>query len=130
MTTVGTLGKRITQARLRAGAERGKAFTQTELAAAVGVTPPTVSQWEADASEPELAMIRRIGGALGVPPGFLAFGADELPSDQPIARGNLSDQLVAAVRRGKRAEGTDAPAEPLPHAAGGRPHPRRRRDSK
>lgn len=69
-----TLGTRIAQARLDAGSNRGTAFTQTELAKLVGVTPPTVSQWEADESIPPLATIQAIADALRTEPGPLAFG--------------------------------------------------------
>lgn len=69
-----TLGQRIARARLTLGAERGRAFTQTELARVLGVTPPTVSQWESGASEPGLATIVRLAAVLHVDPGQLAFG--------------------------------------------------------
>jgi transcriptional regulator with XRE-family HTH domain len=74
VSAVESLGGRIAQSRLNAGARRGKAYTQTELGKAVGVTPATVSQWEAGASEPGLATIARIASALGVDAGYLAFG--------------------------------------------------------
>lgn len=78
-----TLGSRIAQARLTAGAQRGKSFTQTELAKAVGVTPATVSQWEAGASEPVLTTIAAIAKALDVSAGYLAFGEKCEPHSIP-----------------------------------------------
>ena len=101
MTTRSTLGKRIAQARLRAGADRGKAFTQTELAKAVGVTSPTVSQWEADASEPELAMIQRVADALKVDAGWLAFGRPH-PAEPHAVRATVktyTPEEIAAFKR-------------------------------
>lgn len=129
VTSADTLGKRIARARILAGAERGKPFTQTELARTVGVTPPTVSQWESGASEPALAMIRRIGAALGVTPAYLAFGNDE-----PIAHILVPDAIADTFSQARRGGAEPAPAaeptSPKKKAAGGRPaakHPKDRR---
>ena len=69
-----SIGARITKARLNAGAQRGKNFTQTELARLMGVTPPTVSQWESDNAEPSLATVMKLGKFLNVSPGWIAWG--------------------------------------------------------
>lgn len=80
-----TLGQRITQARLDAGSERGKGVTQTELGRAVGVTPGTVSQWEADNAVPSLETLTAIAAALRVAPGPLTFGdaANKVAEQKP-----------------------------------------------
>jgi transcriptional regulator with XRE-family HTH domain len=125
-----TLGKRIAQTRLHVGAGRGKLLTQSALARQLGVTPPTVSQWEADASEPELAMIVKIAAALGVSPGYLAFGEASDVSDPdvmligglPIRRSTLrrlSDEEIAAARQAvaesvREAPRTEALAREMP----------------
>ena len=71
---VETLGGRIAQARLSEGARRGKGYTQTELAQALGVKPQTVSQWEADNAEPSLRSVKLIAKALNASPGWIAWG--------------------------------------------------------
>jgi len=71
---VETIGGRIAQARLSEGARRGKLLTQTELATACGVKPQSVSQWEADNTEPSLGTIMKIAKALNVSPGWIAWG--------------------------------------------------------
>lgn len=115
-----TFGQRLARARLHAGAARGRMFTQTELAKAVGVTPPTISQYEAGASEPGLAMIEKLARALGVEPGPLAFpgGQDVTPAKEPPRR---EDVDAARERQRARREGAEAPKK----VAGDRSHPRR-----
>jgi len=48
-------------------------LTQTELATACGVKPQSVSQWEADNTEPSLGTIMKIAKALNVSPGWIAW---------------------------------------------------------
>jgi transcriptional regulator with XRE-family HTH domain len=116
-----TFGQRLARARLQAGAARGRHFTQTELAAAVGLTSPTISQYEAGASEPSLSIIERLAEALGVEPGPLAFGSDPdpKPAKEPPRR-----EDVDAVRERQQAK-RDAGAKK--NAAGDRSHPKRPR---
>jgi transcriptional regulator with XRE-family HTH domain len=129
-------GQRLTQARLRAGAERGRAFTQTELAQLVGVTPPTISQYEAGASEPDLEMFVRLASALRVPVGTLTFGPDacSVVPDVLPRRGTLTpEEIEAAFEREadrKRREGRAEHDQPRRAAAGGRPGPKRPPKSK
>jgi transcriptional regulator with XRE-family HTH domain len=112
-----TFGQRLARARLQAGAARGRLYTQTELAAAVGVTPPTVSQYEADASEPGLSMIVKLAKALGTDPALLAFGSDpEAPAKEPPRR-----EDVDAVRERQHAKRDAAQKK----AVGGRSRPTR-----
>jgi transcriptional regulator with XRE-family HTH domain len=127
-----TFGQRLARARLQAGAARGRLFTQTELAGAVGVTPPTVSQYEADASEPALSMILKLAKALGVNPALLAFGGayELVPAyGAPTASPRVAEPAVEPPRRedvaGAR-ERQQAREGPKKNAAGGRPGPTRR----
>lgn len=142
MTTADTLGKRIARARILAGAERGKPFTQTELARLVGVTPPTVSQWESDASEPPLATIVKIAATLGVEPGRLAFG--DVPTGAPTSGQLTEGEIAAAIARStaeraarglpsiaeeeaEKEQARQAAREAARRAAAAPPQPKRRR---
>lgn len=144
MTSVDTLGKRIAQARLRLGADRGKNLTQTELAEMVGVTSPTVSQWEAGSATPDLETIQRLAIVLGVAPSYLAFGPSGAEATGP-RRLTEAEILAARARVAARraADPTTAakkPARPLvappkadpqpPARAAGDGHPRPRRPPK
>lgn len=76
--------KRVLQARLNAGARRGKTLTQTEVAEKLKVTQATVGRWESGDAEPDLATIKRLAKVLGVDPGDLAFGPPA--EDGPVKR--------------------------------------------
>lgn len=69
-----TIGGRIASARFSLAARQGKNVTQAWLAKKVGVSGPTVSQWESGVTEPALSSVPKIAAALGVPAGWLAFG--------------------------------------------------------
>lgn len=60
-----TLGTAIATSRRRAG------YTQTWLAEQLGVTQPSVSDWEKGVSQPSLETIGRIEELLGIPKGQL-----------------------------------------------------------
>ena len=66
--------KRLLQARLDAGARRGKILTQTAVADAMGVSQVSVGRWESGETEPDLATIAKLAKVLGVDPRDLAFG--------------------------------------------------------
>lgn len=66
--------KRLLQARLDAGARRGKILTQTAVADAMGVSQVTVGRWESGETEPDLSTIAKLARVLGVDPKDLAFG--------------------------------------------------------
>jgi transcriptional regulator with XRE-family HTH domain len=74
-----TIGGRIAQARFQLSAERGK-VTQAWLAKQVGVSGPTVSQWESGVTEPSLASMAKIAKALKVSPSWLAWGLRDAPT--------------------------------------------------
>lgn len=114
--SAGTIGGRIAQARLDAGAKRGRTFTQTELGRLVGVASATVSQWESGAGNPTLPNVERLAAVLGVSPGWLAFGerviptVEELaamtgaraPKERPVPIQQLEREAKPAAKRGGR----------------------------
>lgn len=63
-----TFGHRIREARKAAG------LSQDAVAAAAEITRNSISQWESDSTEPDLARIATIASYLGVDRGWLAFG--------------------------------------------------------
>lgn len=69
-----TIGGRIAQARFQLAAKRGRNVTQAWLAEQCGVAGPTVSQWESGVAEPTLRSVKKIAAALGVSPGWIAWG--------------------------------------------------------
>ena len=50
---------------------RAKGFTQASLAARLGVTSVTVSNWEAGRSSPPIKMLQSIAAVLRVPASYL-----------------------------------------------------------
>lgn len=71
-----TIGGRIAHARFSLAARLGKNVTQKWLAEQVGVSGPTVSQWESGVTEPTVGSFAKLGKALGIDPGWLAFGEE------------------------------------------------------
>lgn len=63
------IGERIKEARKKAG------INQAGLAERVGVSQPTVANWESGIHDPRRVVIARIAEALGVSPEWLAGGA-------------------------------------------------------
>lgn len=63
-----TLGDRITAAR------EARGMDQPQLARRLGVQPRTISQWEADASEPRANRLQMLAGVLGVTMRWLMTG--------------------------------------------------------
>jgi transcriptional regulator with XRE-family HTH domain len=95
-----TIGGRIAQARFRLAAKRGRTVTQAWLAERAGVSGPTVSQWESGVTEPSLASLRKIAAALGVSPGYLAFGDESDRVPEPVPEGaDVLERLTPAVTR-------------------------------
>lgn len=76
-----TIGGRIRLAR------KEKGLNQGDLAARLGVSQPTVANWEADAHSPRQSMLVHIGDVLGVSLGWLAGGEarDRLDPHHPAA---------------------------------------------
>ena len=69
-----SIGGRIAQARFQLAAKLGRNVTQAWLAEQCGVAGPTVSQWESGVAEPTLRSVKKIAKALGVSPGWIAWG--------------------------------------------------------
>lgn len=53
-----------------------RGMTQDDLAKALGVTRPAVSQWESGWSHPRMGTIEKIAGYFGVTPAELISGSD------------------------------------------------------
>ena len=103
-------------------AERGSAirsvysgrFTQTQLAARLGVAQNTISRWSTGDVEPSLEDIARIEDACGVPRGYVlrsaGYVADSRSTEEMIAADTRLDQgqrelLLAAYRAAIRQSG-------------------------
>jgi transcriptional regulator with XRE-family HTH domain len=94
-----SLGDRIRQARFQLAARRGRAVTQTALAASIGVSPGAVSQWENGTTEPTLSIIPKLAQALGVTAGWLAFGeAEGEPLLNPATDRKLTAEEIERAR--------------------------------
>lgn len=96
-----SLGRRILQSRLALAAKRGRPVSQMEIARELGVTGVTVSRWEADKKEPDLATIHRLARFLEVDPGWLAFGEAGATQDADVSYEEVSRtlaDLTAAAR--------------------------------
>lgn len=50
--------------------------TQAWLSAQTGISQRTISYWMRGRCKPSLESIEKVAAALGVPPGWLAFGED------------------------------------------------------
>lgn len=70
-----SFSKRLELARNAMLERTGKRMTQKQLGDRLGVSDKTVSAWEGGA-EPDLEMIAAVAEALGVTPGWLAFGQE------------------------------------------------------
>lgn len=106
-----TIGGRIAQARFALAARLGRNVTQAWLAGEVGVSGPTVSQWEAGVTEPTLSSVAKIAAALGVSPGWIAWGETQKAAPEAA----LDDITVGAVpltaaQKARAVEKSDAKA--------------------
>lgn len=88
-----TVGQRIAEQRRRISTRREKRYTQTDLAAAVGVSKSTVAAWETDAQTPSGDNLVKVARALQTTP-------------EHLLRGNVSDNLEQATEWVATAEGT------------------------
>jgi SOS-response transcriptional repressor LexA len=79
-----TIGHRIKKAR------EGLKMSQDELAAAIGVTRPAVSQWEDGTSNPRSKRIPSIAEALGADPVWLTHGTKRKGAAQMPVRGEVA----------------------------------------
>jgi DNA-binding XRE family transcriptional regulator len=83
---------------------RQRAWTQFDLAVAVGVQPQTVYLWESGRRQPQVAQMRRLGEVFGLCSDRITLVAER---PDPGPRG-------ASSRGGRR----DAPAAPTPGRKG------------
>ena len=76
-----TIGTRIRAAR------KGVGLNQGALATRLGVSQPTVANWEADVHNPRQMMLRKLADALDVSLGWLAGGEglERLSAEHPVA---------------------------------------------
>jgi transcriptional regulator with XRE-family HTH domain len=72
-----SLGRRLALLR------QSKGWTQDNLATILGIDRSTISKYENDANEPDLAMLRRLATALGVSTEYLLTGTPTTPTDPP-----------------------------------------------
>lgn len=84
-----TIGQRIRRARKRVGLNQG------QLADRLGVTQPTVANWEAGVHDPRQLVLGKLAEALGVSLGWLA-GGETPQAERPAAR--IPDYIRLGVR--------------------------------
>ena len=115
-----TLGKRMVRAREAAG------LSTAQLARRLGVKTATLTQWEADRSEPRSDRLRALAGHLNVSLIWFLVGRGSAPaSDGPFAQevrllkleinalGEAATQIVDRLERlGQRLDEIDLPETP------------------
>jgi transcriptional regulator with XRE-family HTH domain len=104
-SSVDDLPKRLFQAMRQYEARVGERLTGVAFAAMVGVSQPTVSDWENGNRTPGLHQVEAIARTLGVSPGWLAFNegvmlAGNHPPAKPMPPGNR--KKVDPPRRDQR----------------------------
>ena len=112
-TNDSSFAARLFQARLAYSAEKGRQVTQAELAELADVSPAAWSTWEAGRSEPPLDTIGKVAKVLGVDPGWLAFGPQEVPAPRPAGKGRARRARPEGRRgrgRGARPNRVDPPS--------------------
>ncbi len=106
-----TIGERIRKARKETG------LNQADLAARIGVSQPTVANWESGIHDPRRLMLAKLSEALGVPLTWLSEGARSLSEqDKHPAAAYLRRYLqhVPIISAGNAAGFAKSP-EPDPH---------------
>lgn len=115
-----TLGGRIAQARRELGVREHRDVSQLDLAAAVGVSPATLSRWESDLSAPRDEAFVTLAKVLGVDPGYLRYGggtreaAEDVSLDEftsPEGSHLLTAEDREQLEREARAQRPAAPAK-------------------
>jgi DNA-binding XRE family transcriptional regulator len=69
-----TFAQRLFQAKSAYEGRVGERITQKQLGEMVGVSQPTVADWENGVRTPSIEQVELLSEALGVSPGWLAFG--------------------------------------------------------
>lgn len=85
-----TVGQRIKAARKKAG------MTQSELGQLIGVSYPTVAQWENDLRNPKYGTLQRIATALGIDWSELISGEEQ----EDFEVDNNDTKILLAVKNG------------------------------
>lgn len=80
-----TLGTRISLLR------REKGLKQEELAECMGVSPQAVSKWENDLNCPDIALLPKLAGTLGVTVDHLLTGEKQEPPVRMVPEGERKD---------------------------------------
>lgn len=96
-----TLGARIRHLRNRRG------MTMRGLAAAVGVSKPTLWKWESDQVRPRHKTMQRLADELGVSELELVYGTPDLGEPEEIGQGSLAEIVRDAKKRIAEAAGVD-----------------------
>lgn len=76
MTKAQQIGRRIAQARRKKGVRDDTDVRPVDVARALGVSQPTVSEWESGVSTPKPDKMERLADYLGVTPEFLLWGRE------------------------------------------------------
>ncbi|MGB7270935.1 MAG: helix-turn-helix transcriptional regulator [Albidovulum sp.] len=86
-----TLGDRLAAAREQQG------MSQNDLARRLGVRAKTISQWEADASEPRANRVQMLAGLLGVSLRWLLTGEGEGVDGPAIAPADAAPSPISGL---------------------------------
>lgn len=127
------VAERLAQLRREKSAQERRDVMREEIAAAVGLSEVTYGRYENGKRKVPEEAIQALAEFFGVTPAYLRYG---VRSEEPIARGQLSDEEIAAARSrvaAKRAaeaeqKRKDGPPDDPPEqaVAGARRRPRRR----
>lgn len=105
-----TLGMRLAQERREKAARERRDIDGKDVAAAVGISPPTYSRYEADLTKPDDETLGKLSAFFGVTRSWLRFGEGqrELPSTteqerpRPTSSRPASASAVAGARRPRK----------------------------
>lgn len=107
-----TLGWRIAQQRREKAARDGRDITQADLAEAVGASPTSVSEWEADKKAPREDALEKLAKYFKVTPAYLRYGVPIQPGPtNPTPADNaafINGELAEARAERARAEAAKA----------------------
>ena len=101
MTKGQSVGDRIAQARREKGVREHRDVRAVDVARALGVSGPTVSDWESGKIKPRDDTMLALAEFLGVTPGYLRFG--EGAHVAPVATGYQRLSSAAAAKKKKGA---------------------------
>lgn len=87
-----TIGSRICKFR------KEKGLTQEELALQLGVTSQAVSKWENDLSCPDITLLPKLAGILGVTTDTILSGKEETVKLIPVSERKSLDELTLRVK--------------------------------